>query len=392
MEVNVAYARVGTGSCAAGEGGMPSFGVLDRRPDHQACAGPHGAHARAGPLPRVLTEPPQATCSIFFGKVEEYHAWLVTQAKTYILTQTGFELEGADYLLACRQFEDFHMQQGRFGDWGGAEGGARGRAGSGDAGTIECASWWSKYRVGAAELQRCALRVMHMWSCTFPAERNWAATRASTRRSATGCGYVLPWQRDEGMLDCQAGLEVEPMRTGTRQGMTEAEIAEEVALITHDLIGSSAPPSADVVFERRACVFLSTAGEEVPPQTTVEEEVAATAPQEAVPMDHNADDGTDTDDQLMRRFITEEVDPVMGGFTPGTAIDPGISAHTGETVSEMGTHFNFDLSISAPPTCGWTTSTDRAPSRDDAADETRTQTPRERTQAESPDTARDIME
>ncbi|GBG85882.1 hypothetical protein CBR_g40694 [Chara braunii] len=181
----------------------------------------------------------------------EYHAWLVRQAKRYILTQTGFELEGAEYLLARRQFEDFHMQQGRFDDWGGAKGRARGRGCSDDAETIECASWWSLYGADAPDLQLRALRVMHMWSCASPAERNRAVhegihmkkrnrfafekvvqlveitanVRLKEYRWA-GCGYVLPWQCDEGMLNCRAGLEVELVRTGTRQGMTATEIVE----------------------------------------------------------------------------------------------------------------------------------------------------------------------
>ncbi|GBG90960.1 hypothetical protein CBR_g51564 [Chara braunii] len=57
------------------------------------------------------------------------------------------------------------------------------------------------------------------------------------------------------MLDCQAGLEVEPVRTGTRRGMTEEAISRQVALITQDPIWASAPPSADFVFGRRACIF-----------------------------------------------------------------------------------------------------------------------------------------
>ncbi|GBG41527.1 hypothetical protein CBR_g74503 [Chara braunii] len=44
---------------------------------------------------------------------------------------------------------------------------------------------------------------------------------------------------------------------GTRRGMTQDKIAQQVALITHDPIqfGASAPPSADAVFDRRACIF-----------------------------------------------------------------------------------------------------------------------------------------
>ncbi|GBG84099.1 hypothetical protein CBR_g37974 [Chara braunii] len=121
-----------------------------------------------------LLKPRTQHVRYFSGQVDQYHAWLVGQAKRYILTQAGFKLEGADYILACRQFEDFHIQHGRFGDWGGVEGRARGRACSGDGETIECASWWSKFGSGALELQRCALRVMHIWSCASPTERNWA--------------------------------------------------------------------------------------------------------------------------------------------------------------------------------------------------------------------------
>ncbi|GBG65818.1 hypothetical protein CBR_g53789 [Chara braunii] len=228
-------------------------------------------------MPPALRRITWLPCSVH---VERYDAWLVGQGKRYILTQTGFELEGAEYILACRQFEDFHIQQGKFRDWGGPEGRARGRACSGDSETIECASWWSQFGSGAPKLQRCALRVMHMWSCASPAERNWAvhegihmkkrnqlalekvvqlieitANVRLTEYRRAGCGYVLPWQRDEGMLDCQAGLELEPVRSGTRRGMTEEEIARQVALITRDPIGASAPPSTDVVSDRRDCIF-----------------------------------------------------------------------------------------------------------------------------------------
>ncbi|GBG86498.1 hypothetical protein CBR_g41492 [Chara braunii] len=151
-----------------------------------------------------LLNPRRRHVEYFSGEVRDYPRWLVRQAKRYILTQTGYEEDGVEYIIACRQFEDFHMQQGTFGDWGGGEGRDRGRACSGDRETID---------------------------------------------------YVLPWQRDEGMLDCQAGLELEPVRTGTRRGMTPEEIARQVALITRDPIGVSAPPAAEAVFGRRASIF-----------------------------------------------------------------------------------------------------------------------------------------
>ncbi|GBG82445.1 hypothetical protein CBR_g34822 [Chara braunii] len=437
-----------------------------------------------------------------------------------------------------------------------------------------------KFGAGAPELQRCALRVMHMWSCASPAERNWpvhegihvkkrnqlafekvvqlieiTANVRLTEYRWVGCGYVLPWQWDEGMLDCQAGLEVEPVRTGTSMGMTEEEIVRQVALITRDPIGASSPPSADVVFGRRACInhpypreddldeesvpeaaddpalripreidethddldseetraytarrasatatantkelgsalpqrgllyrggavrqlrlrslsprilqeegALSaaaveggmapaavadatiaaavdeiaaaaaamleemaaalleeapaagggaavegqvaaaggaaggTAAVEVERAATVEEEEAPSAAaveggvagpvEEEIAAQTEVQCGGD-DERLMQQFLTEELDPVIAGMTPGVARGFGISD------SEMGTHLDFDLSMGLPRSCGGATSTDRAPSRDEATGQTLTQTPRERTTTESPDAARDIME
>ncbi|GBG87732.1 hypothetical protein CBR_g45886 [Chara braunii] len=484
--------------------------------------------------------------------VEWYDAWLVGQARRFILTQTGFELDGAEYILACRHFEDFHIQHGRFGDWGGPEGRAHGRPCSGNSETIECASWWSQYGSRAPELQRCALRVMHMWSCASPAERNRAvhegihtkkcnqlafekvvqlveitANVRLTEYRQAGCGYVLPWQRDEGLLDCQAGLELEPVRTGTRRGITDEEIARQVALITRDPIGASAPPSADAVFDRRACIFrpypreddsdeepipdaaddpallipreidethedpdseetraqtahqsadraeremlggdeefwgpfeegapsaaavessvapaavpdatiaaeveeiaaaasssvleemAASVLEEDPPAAgggaavegqvaaaggagggaaTVEVEVAAAVEEEEAPSAAAAEEeiaaqaevqhGGD-DEPLMQQFLTEELGPAIAGMTTGVERGFGISD------SEMGTHLDLDLSVGLPPSCGGATSTDRAPSRDEAPGRTSTQTARERTTTESQDAAHDIME
>ncbi|GBG70513.1 hypothetical protein CBR_g6641 [Chara braunii] len=197
-----------------------------------------------------------------------------------MLSQTGHDESGGRYLEVCRQFEDFHLQQGRYGSWVGAEGRARASSCSGGCETLECASWWSQYGGYAPDLQQCAIRLMHMWSCASPAERNWtvhegihmkkrnqlafekvvhlveitANVRLIEYRRA-GCGYVLPWQRDEGMLDAQAGLDVEPVRSGTRSGMTEEEIEEQDALIARDPIESSAPPPVESVFGARATIF-----------------------------------------------------------------------------------------------------------------------------------------
>ncbi|GBG71288.1 hypothetical protein CBR_g8709 [Chara braunii] len=240
----------------------------------------HTTHDGACTLRDVLTEPPLPRCSVLLRELDQYHTWVFRQAKRYLLSQTGFDEGGARYLEICRQFEDFHLQQGRYGTWGGAEGRARARSCSGDCEMLECASWWSQYGGDAPDLQYCALHVMHMWSCASPAERNWAVHKGIHTKKCNqlafekvvhlveiianvrlmeyrcaGCGYVLPWQRDEGMLNAQAGLEVDPVRSGTRSGIAEEEIEEQAALISCDPIGSSAPPSVESVFGARATIF-----------------------------------------------------------------------------------------------------------------------------------------
>ncbi|GBG79937.1 hypothetical protein CBR_g30201 [Chara braunii] len=226
-----------------------------------------------------LLNPRRRNVQYFSAELDRYHTWLVRQAKRYLLSQTGHDESGGRYLEVCGQFEDFHMQQGRYGSWSGAKGRARACSCSGDCET-ECASWWSQYGGDAPDLQHCALRLMHMWSCASPAERNWAvhegihtkkrnqlalekvihlveitATVRLMEYRRAGCGYVLPWQRDEGMLDAKAGLDMEPVRSGTRSGMTREEIEEQAALVACDPIGSSAPPPVESVFGARATIF-----------------------------------------------------------------------------------------------------------------------------------------
>ncbi|GBG80424.1 hypothetical protein CBR_g30889 [Chara braunii] len=134
------------------------------------------AHAAA-----FLLNPRRRDVQYFSSQLDEYHSWLVRQPKRYLLSQTGFDVQGAPYLEVCLQFEDFHMQQ--------------------------------------------------------------------------GCGYVLPRQRDEGMLDAQAGKDVDPVCSGLRSTMTPEEIVEQAALISRDPIGSAAPPPVESVFGARAAIF-----------------------------------------------------------------------------------------------------------------------------------------
>ncbi|GBG64392.1 hypothetical protein CBR_g44276 [Chara braunii] len=57
------------------------------------------------------------------------------------------------------------------------------------------------------------------------------------------------------MLDAQAGIELDPVRSGMRSSMTLEEIEEQAALISRDPIGSSAPLPVESVFGARAAIF-----------------------------------------------------------------------------------------------------------------------------------------
>ncbi|GBG84783.1 hypothetical protein CBR_g39160 [Chara braunii] len=154
---------------------------------------------------------------------------------------------------------------------------------------------------------------------------------------------------------------------------------EEAATVEGEVVGAAAAeedaPSAAAVEGEMAAVEGEMAA--------VEEEIAATAEVLDVAMQPDGADDTKggevIEERLMQQFITEELDPVVAR---------GLRMSD----SEMGTHFDFDMSMGAPPSCGGAASTDWAPSRDEVAGETRTQTPRDRTITESPDITRDIME
>ncbi|GBG82651.1 hypothetical protein CBR_g35017 [Chara braunii] len=425
--------------------------------------------------------------------------------------QTGFELEGADYILACRQFEDFHIQQGRFMDWGGAEVRARGRACSSDGEMIECASWWSQFVAGAPELQRraCifrpypreddsneepvpeaaddpALRIPREIDETHDnpdseepkahtarrapdradremlggEEEFWGpfgevasiggtearvTTPTPTRRESSmppppapspappspvsplqpvmatadteELGSSLP---QRGLLHRGEAVRQRRLRSpspgilqeegalsaaAVEAGMAPAAVADAMMAAAVDEIAAAAAEAA--VLEEMTATLLEeeapAAGGAAGGATTVEVEGAVAVEEEEAPsadaverwvagpveeeiaaqaeVQHGGDD-----ERLMQQFLTKELNPVIAGMTPGVVRGFGISD------SEMGTHLAFDLSMGLPPSCGGATSTDRAPSRDEAAGQTLTQIPRERTTTESPDAARDIME
>ncbi|GBG61782.1 hypothetical protein CBR_g23741 [Chara braunii] len=109
----------------------------------------------------------------FKGVVSEYDASLVREAETYILSQTGFSVASHDYETACAQLRNFHTRRGTIA-WGGRDGDRDAQMCRGDAETYESGCWWSRYGQCAPQLQVIALRVMYMWTCSSPAERNWA--------------------------------------------------------------------------------------------------------------------------------------------------------------------------------------------------------------------------
>ncbi|GBG63279.1 hypothetical protein CBR_g37365 [Chara braunii] len=123
----------------------------------------------------------------FKGVVSDYDASLVREVETYILSKTGFSVASRDYETACAQLRDFHTRRGTIA-WGGRDGDRDAQRCRGDAETYESGCWWSRYGQCAPQLQVIALRVMYMWTCSSPVERNWAIHEAAT---------LHPYPRDD---------------------------------------------------------------------------------------------------------------------------------------------------------------------------------------------------
>ncbi|GBG82291.1 hypothetical protein CBR_g34575 [Chara braunii] len=167
-------------------------------------------------------------------------------------------------------------------------------------------------------------------------------------------------------------------------GVLQEEVGHR-ALPTN--MGGPAVAEVEVTATPTVEVEVAVEEEEIRAVATGEEEVRV-----GVAVVGEKVDGVDVEERLVQQFVTEEVDPVVGGFTPGVERGPGMSPPTGYAGSEMGTHFDFDLSMGAPPSCGGAASIGRAPSMHEAAGETGSRTSRERTVVESPDAACDIIE
>ncbi|GBG67343.1 hypothetical protein CBR_g480 [Chara braunii] len=184
------------------------------------------------------------------------------------------------------------------------------------------------------------------------------------------------------LAEVAAAVVEEEAPAATVEGIA-AGVIEEISASGGAAAGGAAAGGAAAV-EGEVAATVTVEEEEAPSLAAVEGDVAGLVKEEiaaAAEVPHGG-----TDECLMQHFLTEELDPVIAGMTPGVARGLGIS------YSEMGTHIDFDLSMGLPPSCGGATSTDRAPSRYEVAGETLTHTPRERTTTESPDAARDIME
>ncbi|GBG91709.1 hypothetical protein CBR_g53523 [Chara braunii] len=235
------------------------------------------SHAGAGArhCSPSLSQP--AGLAVLRGHGQDYDASLVREADTYILSQTGFSVVSRDYETACAQLRDFHTRRGTIA-WGGRDGDRDAQRGTGNAETYESGCWWSRYGQCAPQLQVIALRVMYMWTCSSPAERNWAVhegvqTKKRNRlefekvaklveisanvrllsHQRAGRGFALSWTLNESLLDMEGGIGIRPSWKGTDKSRTREELEDQRRSWQRDRCGSRAPPG-DVgdVFGTRA--------------------------------------------------------------------------------------------------------------------------------------------
>ncbi|GBG67139.1 hypothetical protein CBR_g81564 [Chara braunii] len=170
-----------------------------------------------------------------------------------------------------------------------------------------------------------------------------------------------------------------PDRGGPAQA--EEEVAAAAAVEGEVAAAAAKEEPSPAEEEKEPSAAAAVEGEVAAAAAAAEEEVAAAAEVPDVAMEHDGVDATeggeDAKDRLMQEFVTEELDPLVGGF--GVARGLGMSPPTGWPDLEMGTHFDFGMLMGGPPSCRGAASTDRAPLRDEVAGEMRTQTPRGRT-------------
>ncbi|GBG78471.1 hypothetical protein CBR_g26501 [Chara braunii] len=229
------------------------------------------AHAAAH-----LLCPSRRDLRYFEGVVSDYDASLVREAETYILSQIGFSVASGDYETTCAQLRDFHTRRGTIA-WRGGDGDRDAQRCRGDAETYESGCWWSRYGQCAPQLQVIALRVMYMWTCFSPAERNWAVHEGVQTKKRNGLefekvaklveisanvrllshqragrGFALPWTLDESLLDVAGGIGIRPSWKGTEESRTREEVEDQRRSWQRDPCGSRAPGDVGDVFGTRA--------------------------------------------------------------------------------------------------------------------------------------------
>ncbi|GBG80364.1 hypothetical protein CBR_g30732 [Chara braunii] len=213
-------------------------------------AGSMRSHAGAGArrCSPSLSQP--AGLAYFEGVVSDYNASLVREAATYILSQTGFSVAKPRLRDRMCTLARLPHTEGTIA-WGGRDGDRDAQRCRGDAKTYESGCWWSRYGQCAPQLQVIALRVMYMWACSSPAERNWAVhegvqTKKHNRlefekvaklveisanvrllsHQRAGRGFALPWTLDESLLDVEGGIGIRPSWKGTDESRTREEVED----------------------------------------------------------------------------------------------------------------------------------------------------------------------
>ncbi|GBG88656.1 hypothetical protein CBR_g48187 [Chara braunii] len=218
------------------------------------------AHAAAH-----LLCPSRRDLRYYEGIVSDYDARLVRKAETYIITQTWFSVTSPNYEAAYAQQRDFHTRRGGI-VWGRRDGDKEAQRCTDDVETFEASCWWSKWGQCVPQLQAIALRVMYMWTCSSPAERNWAVHEAvhTMKRNKldfekvaklveisanarllshqrVGRDFALSWTVDESMLDVEGSIGTRPSWQGTDATRLQEDRERQRRSWTRDPCGSRAP-------------------------------------------------------------------------------------------------------------------------------------------------------
>ncbi|GBG75964.1 hypothetical protein CBR_g21206 [Chara braunii] len=223
--------------------------------------------------------PMRRSMQYYSDVVKDEDKRLVRKAESYILSQTGFDERRKEYRDAVLQLRDFHMRTSTC-TWGGEWAHAAAEMCVGDHETAESGLRWSQYGGCAPERHRIAVRVLYMWTCSSPAERNWAIhesihTKKHNRLlfskvaklveimanmrllalQSAGGGLVLPWTHDESMFDVEGGLEADAICEGVDHSIPEEDRDVQAQLWRRDACGSRPLPPVEDVFGVRAATL-----------------------------------------------------------------------------------------------------------------------------------------